>query len=138
MINKIISAIADDIKSKFGNIKIYTEKVKQGYESPCFSIICKRADSGIYRGSRYRMTAEIEIHYYNNKQRENCNDTMLSLFDIINYVNLDGFPIRACQMSMETDSDCCIFKAGYDFFYYTENNEEKELMGEYKDKIKIG
>lgn len=134
MINKIISAIADNIKLKFENINIYTEKVKQGFEKPCFSIICTNCQKNIYRGQRYRLNADIEIHYYSSS-RDDYNDVMLKLFDIINYIEVDSYSIRAVKMSMTQKEDCCLFAVGYDFFCYME--EEKEMMGEYMEKLNI-
>lgn len=135
MINKIIRAIADDIKSKYENINVYTQEVKQGFQRPCFSIICVNSENNIYRGQRYRMTCDIEIHYYNDREREDYNNVMLKLFDILNYVNVDSFPLRAVKMSMNTKEDYCLFNVTYDFFYYIE--EEKEIMGEYMEKLSV-
>lgn len=135
MINKIIKAIANDIKNKYENINVYTEEVKQGFERPCFSVICVSSENNIFRGQRYRMTADIEIHYYNDRKREDYNNVMLQLFDIINYVNVDNFPLRAVKMAMDTKDNYCLFNVTYDFFYYLE--EEKEIMGEYMEKLSV-
>lgn len=135
MINKIIKAIADSINDSFKNIKVYTEEVKQGFERPCFSIICSKIDNNIFRGERYKLDATIEIHYYNNRQRENYNDIMLKLFNIIGCVNVDNFPVRAIEMTAEKGEDYCVFNAGYSMFYYL--GEEKEVMGEYMEKLKL-
>ena len=135
MINKIIKAIADNIKSKYENINVYTQEVKQGFEKPCFSIICVTSENNIFRGQRYRMTADIEIHYYNGRKREDYNNIMLQLFDIINYVNIDGFSLRPVKMAINIKEDYCLFNAAYDFFYYLK--EDKEFMGEHKERLNI-
>lgn len=138
MINKIILAIAENIKKNFEDTKIYTEEVKQGFEKPCFSIICNKIDNNLYRGQRYRLKADIEIHYYNDNNRENYNDVMLQLFDIINYVNVDNFPIRAVNMAMTITDDYYCFNVSYDFFYYMKNVEDEvKMMGEYTEKLNI-
>ncbi len=135
MINKIINAIADGINDSFKNIKIYTEEVKQGFERPCFSIICTDIDSGIYLGKRHRMKANIEIHYYNDKKRENYNNVMLEVFNVIEKLNVDNFPIRAIKMTVKKSDTYCIFNASYDFFYYIE--EKADIMGSFTRKFTI-
>ncbi len=135
MINKIINAIADGINDSFKNIKIYTEEVKQGFERPCFSIICTDIDSGIYLGKRHRMKANIEIHYYNDKKRENYNNVMLEVFNVIEKLNVDNFPIRAIKMAVKKSDTYCIFNASYDFFYYIE--EKTDIMGSFTRKFTI-
>ena len=135
MINKIINAIADGINDSFKNIKIYTEEVKQGFERPCFSIICTDIDSGIYLGKRHRMKANIEIHYYNDKKRENYNNVMLEIFNVIEKLNVDNFPIRAIKMAVKKNDTYCIFNASYDFFYYIE--EKADIMGSFTRKFTI-
>lgn len=135
MINKIIEAIADHIKKRFENINVYTEKVKQGFESPCFSIICSSWEKNLYRGHRYRLQTDIEVHYYNGKERENYNDIMTEIFEVINYIKLDDCCLRPIKMKADTGEDYCIFTAGYDFFCY--EKEEKEMMGEYMEKISV-
>ena len=135
MINKIINAIADGINDSFKNIKIYTEEVKQGFERPCFSIICTDIDSGIYLGKRHRMKANIEIHYYNDKKRENYNNVMLEVFNVIEKLNVDNFPIRAIKMAVKKNDTYCIFNASYDFFYYIE--EKADIMRSFTRKFTI-
>ncbi len=135
MINKIINAIADGINDSFKNIKIYTEEVKQGFERPCFSIICTDIDSGIYLGKRHRMKANIKIHYYNDKKRENYNNVMLEVFNVIEKLNVDNFPIRAIKMAVKKNDTYCIFNASYDFFYYIE--EKADIMGSFTRKFTI-
>lgn len=129
MINKIINAIANGINDSFKNIKIYTEEVKQGFEKPCFSIICTDIESNIYLGKRHRMKANVEIHYYNDKKRDYYNNVMLEVFNIIEKINVDNFPIRAIKMSVKKSDTYCLFNASYDFFYYVEESEE--IMGSF-------
>lgn len=134
MINKIIKAAADNIKEYFEDINVYTEEVKQGFEKPCFSIICSAAQSNLFRGQRYRMKADIEIHYYSDTREDN-NNVMLQLFEILDCINVDDFPLRAVKKEMIYKDDYYLLKLGFDFFYYIK--EETELMGEYMEKLNI-
>ena len=61
MIKDIINGIARRLAEEFGDIKIYSEKVEQGFAKPCFAINCESIDNHLYRGRRYRTDNNIDI-----------------------------------------------------------------------------
>lgn len=137
MINKIILASAERIKALYKDIRIYTEEVEQGFNMPCFSIILRELGSEVFRGRRHRLKAEIEVHYYNGKKRENYNDIITGLVNALEYIKVDSFPLRPVNISAKTESDSVCLKLLFDFFYITDEKEDTELMGEYNEKITV-
>ncbi len=130
MIKDIIEAIAVKLAREFGDITVYSEKVEQGFKSPCFSINCESINNQLYRGKRYRTENNIDIHYYSGTadEREDNNDVMTRLFKCLEYIDIPGSVLRGENMKMEIQEDHCSFKVSYCCFYFTE--EDYELMGE--------
>lgn len=136
MIDKLIKGIASDIKKEFENTVVYTEKVKQGFKEPCFSLECVKSGIQLFRDERYRMTCEIHLHYYDNRKRESYTDMACSLFGILNYTVAEGMTIRPISIEMNSEEDYCLFKLKYDFFCFIDNKDENVLMQEVTIKNK--
>lgn len=136
MIKDIIKGIARKLADEFGDIKIYTEKVEQGFTKPCFSINCESIDNHLYRGRRYRTDNNMDIHYYSGSDdaREDTDDIMSRLFKCLQYINIPGSVLRGENMKMEVKEDYCSFKVNYGCFYFVEDKYESDLMGELKLK----
>ena len=137
MINKIIAAIAENINACFKDIRIYTEEVKQGFKTPCFSIILRELGSEIYRGRRRRMNAEAEIHYFNGRKRENYNSLTAELMTALEYIYIDGLPVRPLKISAKAGEDRLYITLSFDIFYTTDDEESPDMMGEYSETTKI-
>ena len=129
MIKDIINGIARKLAAEFKDIKIYSEKVEQGFAKPCFAINCESIDNHLYRGRRYRTDNNIDIHYYSDT-REDVNDVMSRLFRCLEYINIPGSVLRGENMKMEVKEDYCSFKVSYGCFYFVEDKYESDLMGE--------
>ncbi len=137
MINKIVTGIAEKLSACFKDIRIYTEEVEQGFKTPCFSIILRELGAEIYRGRRRRLKAEAEIHYYNGRKRENYNSMTAELMTALEYINIDGFPVRPIGLKAKTGDDSMYITLSFDLFYTTEDDENPEMMGEYSEKTRI-
>ena len=127
MINKIVTGIAEKLSACFKDIRIYTEEVEQGFKTPCFSIILRELGAEIYRGRRRRLKAEAEIH----------NSMTAELMTALEYINIDGFPVRPIGLKAKTGDDSMYITLSFDLFYTTEDDENPEMMGEYSEKTRI-
>lgn len=129
MINSIIEAISINLDAEFG-YETHMEEIKQGLTEPCFFISCLNPATELFLGKRYFRTNQFCIQYFpesdDDTQRE-CNDVAERLVWTLEYITLDGDPIRGTAMKYEVVDGVLHFFANYDCFIYLV--EEKTAMG---------
>lgn len=142
MINKIIDGISIAINAEFGDeYEIYTESVKQGFEEPCFSILCLKPSINQFLGKRYFRTSQFCIHYFPNtdEPKSECYSVKERLFNALELITVDSDLIRGSEIHSEVVDDVLSFFVNYDFFVSKET-EETALMTEcdFKTDVKEG
>lgn len=139
MINKIIDGISIAINAEFGDeYEIYTESVKQGFQEPCFSILCLNPSINQFLGKRYFRTSQFCIHYFpkSDEPKAECFSVKERLFNALELVTVNGDLIRGSEIHSELVDDVLSFFVNYDFFVDKET-EETELMTEYDYKTDV-
>lgn len=125
-IQKLIDAIAEALFQEFGSdYDIYTEKVEQGLEEPCFLIRCLNPTKNVYLGGVYKRTNQFVIQYITSasEANEDCNSVMERLFECLEYVILDDQPIHGMDLNGKITDGILNFKANYDGFVLKKQNE---------------
>lgn len=81
MVNNLKSLIILQIKSVFGNVKVYDEPVKQGLKTPAFQLLFINSHGQRLLGKNHSRTCTINVNYYPNTDdiRNEC-DTVLEVF----------------------------------------------------------
>ena len=144
MINKIIDGISIAINAEFGDeYEIYTESVKQGFQEPCFSILCLYLSINQFLGMRYVRTSQFCIHYFpkSDEPKAECFSVKERLFNALELITVDGDLIRGTEIHSEPADvdDVLSFFVNYNFFVNKET-EAPEVMAEvdFKTDVKEG
>ena len=132
MINKIIDGISVAIHSEFGdNYEIYTESVEQGLKEPCFSIVALPFTNEQFLEKKYFITNQFCIHYFpsSDESRNESFIVMGRLFDVLEYITVDGDLTRGTGMKAEFVDGVLNFFVNYDMFV-RKNIESEPVMEE--------
>lgn len=138
MINEIIDGISEAIYEDFGDgYNIYTEEVEQGLEKPCFSIVCVKPTSNLYRGRRHQIVNLFCIYYFSSTSDTTAESMAVvdRLYDCLEYIKVDGDLTRGTNMRAEVaELNTWAFFVEYDMFVIKteeiDNMEELELEEE--------
>lgn len=125
-IQNLIDAIAEALFQQFGSgYEIYTEKVEQGLQEPCFMIRCVSPTKNLYLGTVYKRTNQFVIQYIpsTTDAYEECVSVMEKLFDCLENVTLSGKPIHGMDLNGEITDGILNFKVNYDGFVLKEQDE---------------
>jgi hypothetical protein len=141
MINRLVDGICKALASEFGeDVRIYTEKVEQGFTRPALFAEVVKSELELFRGDRYYLQTELNISYYPKRQgrNEDMCDVALRLSEALDVIELDGEPLRRTGASQLIEGDRVVSNAHYDFFvrYKPDNEDNTELMWEDKLIIK--
>lgn len=138
-IKELIDAIASALFQEFGSdYKIYTEKVEQGLEEPCFLIRCLSPTKNVFLGRCYKRTNQFAVQYFPSTVDviEECHSVLERLFECLQDVILSGKPIHGKELNGEIADGILTFTVNYDgFVLKTEEQyimEDLELLTEAK------
>lgn len=140
MTNEIISAISCALYEEFGkNYKIYKEQVKQGFQTPCFSIVCISSSTQKGLGNRYIKKNHFCIHYFSDsdKFRYECQDVYERLESCLEYVSVEGDLVRGVNIRAEEISKDGILHVFVDYDIPILKVEQVERMGTMKAEVKV-
>lgn len=130
MINSIIEAISINLDAEFG-YETHMEEIKQDLVEPCFFISCLNPTTELFLGKRYFRQNQFVIQYFpesEHKQWE-CNAVAERLVWLLEYITLDGDPVRGTAMKYEVIDGVLNFFVNYDCFVYrVEENTPMEVM----------
>lgn len=105
MVNEIKDALSIRLKQSFGDdYEIYSKKVKQGLEVPCFLISILSQSKTQIIGNRYYLEVSCDVHYFPSVEGDNdeLDDVGSILFDDLEYITmLNGDQLRGTKMSYE-------------------------------------
>lgn len=143
MVNKIITGISQKIDSIFNSIsenyEIYTEKIEQDLQEPCFFITLLNLDQSQIVGNRYSRTQPFDIHYF--PKVESSNIEMLEVTEILlnslEYITIDEGLIRGTKMHAEVVNGVLHFFVNYDM-HVIKTITKEESMGDITITQKIG
>ncbi len=131
MINSIIKGITNAIYKKFGDdYDIYTEKVEQGLEEPCFFIYCINPNKDIFLGCRMKQNYQFVVQYIPkgpNKKME-INSVFEELNDAVRFIDVGNDKMMATSISSNISDEVLTLSVTYTFFSY--EKQEGDLMDE--------
>ena len=139
MINKIIDGISISLNNEFTDAyEIYTESIEQGFEEPCFCILCLNPTVTQFLGKRYFRTNQFCIHYFpsSDEKRSECNAIMERMVGALEYITVDGDLIRGTEMHCEFVDGVLSFFVNYDMFVY-KNVVTEESMGSFEHNTNV-
>jgi len=132
LINDIVSGISQKLHETFGGgFEIYKEQVKQGLNPPCFKISCVNSTVSHITGDRYHMANLFSVVYFPKNAlalEAECRDMQVTLFDKLEYVFVDGCPIRGTGMGGQLVDGSLVFTVNYNLFVKKIDKEQREPM----------
>jgi hypothetical protein len=135
MINEIIAAISAALDAEFGDeYEIYMEEIKQDLKEPCFFAQCINPTTKLFRGERYFQSNPCCIQYFPKSeeiQRE-CNEVAERMTWCLEYITVDGDPMRGTQMHAAVVDGNLNFFVNYDCFLY-----RKKVPGEAMETVGV-
>ena len=138
-IQNLINAIAEALFQEFGSgYEIYTEKVEQGLNEPCFLIRCLNPTKNIFLGRCYKRTNQFGIQYIPSTEdaNEECASVLERLFECLENVILHGKPVHGAELHGEITDGILTFMVNYDGFVLKDEQqhimEELEILTEAK------
>ena len=129
-IKELTDAIAEALIQEFGSdYEIYTEKVEQGLETPCFLIRCLNPTKNVYLGLCYKRTNQFSVQYIpsTSETNEECASVLEKLYECLEDVYLHGKPIHGMNLHGEITDGILTFTVNYDGFVLKVHAEETEM-----------
>ncbi len=132
ILGEIVAGISRAINSEFGDkYKIYAESVEQGLEEPCFFIQSLTNDFKQELGNRYYWENLFCIQFFpedlHNPSGE-CCDVSQRLFLCLEYIMIDGKPLRGIKMNCKIIDEVLNFFVNYNVFVHKGENENQPKM----------
>ena len=131
MIKQIIDGICIAINHVFGDsYEIYTESVEQGFQEPCFSILCLNPTINQKLGKRQFRINQFCIHYFpksTNDARNECIEVAERLIDTLEYINVDDDLTRGNGMHYEIIDGVLSFFINYDLFMTIKTDDDNAM-----------
>ena len=132
----IVESVCRNIKEEFGDIPVYTERVVQGLEEPCFFVYMEESIYTRFFGERFFMQNKVAVKYFAKYQTENssCASVVERLCMILEQIECDGI-IRGTKPQCDIKEGILNFEIYYNFFVKKkEKPEDTELMQSMKLK----
>lgn len=131
--NAVRKAVIATIKQSFPDMDVYGEEISQGFQEPCFFVKLFPASQKQIMDNRYQRYHAFDIHYFpiiddENYVNDDMHDMAEQLYQILEYINVNGDQCRGTKMEYEIVDGVLHFFVHYNFFVYKER--EKEYMEE--------
>jgi hypothetical protein len=126
--NSISDGISEALYMAFGNgCEIYTNRVKQGFKPPCFSVSCVEQAITPYPGGRYHKNSLYSVVYTPENVIEADDECMAvsgSLFNALEYINTGSALLRGTGMSGRIVDGVLVFTINYNAYFRTADGGE--------------
>lgn len=127
-IQNIIDGIAEALFQEFGsNYEIYTTKVEQGLNEPCFLVRCLNPTKNRSIGVRHLRTNQFAVQYFPADHSDpvgECYFALERLFDCLRDVVVLGKPVHGADLNGEIVDGVLTFTVNYDAFVFEQIESE--------------
>lgn len=129
MLSRVVSAISNTLEKTFPEVEIYVNKIKQGFEEPCFFIDLLNPGEKQIIGNRYLRSYLFDIVYFpKKKSSEEIFEVLDKLYSVLEYIELDDSTlIRGIDRNSRGEDKVLHFFVTYEMFIY-KLDEEKPKM----------
>ncbi len=125
MVNALINAIAKAIKKEFSQCNLYTEQLEQGFESPCFFILCISHKEHDRLAVRFLAEHTFCISYFPQKGKQECWEVQSKLNRLLEQIKLDNGFVRGTNRKGEIHDNVLHFFVDYDFYMRKEKQPDE-------------
>lgn len=128
-LNDVLDAISVKINEIFGNkYTIYSNEIKQGFQTPCFYIKVLPESRTKKLGPRYQMNTSFVIHTFLDEPTvEELNDIGHQLYQL-EEININDNVVIGTGMRTEIVDNVLEFFIDYNFFVFTESIQTEVMV----------
>ena len=129
MIKDILKGITDAIYSEFGDgYEIYTERVEQGLQEPCFFVILLNPTNRVFLSNRRRLTNLFSIQYFpsTNTPKIECAEVFERLVPVLDCITVGDDLVNGSNMEVVID-DVMTITVNYDLFTINKETVEDQM-----------
>ncbi|MBS6396674.1 MAG: hypothetical protein KH452_05935 [Clostridiales bacterium] len=122
MIQEIIDGICLAVDEEFNGLEqsyeIHTESLEQGFDGPCFFVLCIGQESEAQLAQRYRRAHSFGIHYFPDSEepRAECLKVAERLFGCLELIRAGDSLIRGTDMESRIEEKVLIFTVDFNVF----------------------
>ena len=128
MVNQLMMAIARAMKSEFPQCNIFTEKLEQGFESPCFFVLCISQKEHDKFDRRFWAEHTFCISYFPQHGNQECWEVQSKLHRLLEFIALDdGSLVRGTNRKGEIHDGVLHFFVDYDFYMKKQKPDEEYM-----------
>lgn len=128
-INDLKLGINKILRSKFSNIAVHDEDIKQGFEKPCFFISVLNSYQKKEFNRRYRKNICFDIHYFSYKENVNNEFSNIAdnLYEALEYVKINKNLYRANNMRHEVIDGVLHFFLNFNYHVFKRVEKESKM-----------
>lgn len=132
---EIIKGIVSALRAEYAKAQITSERMKQGFQAPCFFILFLSGDRKARLAKQYQSGYLFDIHYFPEGElpRRECAAIAESLYDLLELIPVGDGLLRGVNMHHEIVEDVLHFFVGYHVGLVKE--KEKNVMGDLKKVV---
>lgn len=120
MLKKTIVGISKALHETFKKAyAIHIDNIEQDLNTPCFKITSLNPSQEQRLGKRYERFQPFDIIYFPNNEKEctcECMEVTEKLFDVLEYISIDGDLVRGINMSAEIQDGILHFFVDFNMF----------------------
>lgn len=127
----IKDGIADKLTAAYPDVPVSVESIQQGFTEPCFFISMIAVNTELDMNNRYRRNYLMNIKYFpsvSQNSNQEIEAVEESLYQILEYIEVDGDLVRGFDMSAEKADGVLVFVIRYPIRTYMP--KEKPIMKE--------
>ena len=137
--DNIVYGVTKAIDAYFGgNVKIYTDAVKQGFQKPCFIVLTEKSEIKRMSIGRFLKTQTIKVIYYpeSMSERDEMEETAFKLSGAVRRIKWQGDSYEGRNMRWDEDNEKLTFLADFQTVLYwdptldyaDEDEDDSDLM----------
>lgn len=130
MVNDILDGITNALHDEFGDtFSIYTEKVKQGLQVPCFFVSCISPKDERWLGNRRKLTNQFTVQYLpgTDEPKRECNAVSERLVCALEYIQLSSGCLGGTNMQPAITDDVLTMSVNYNLYAYMQTDIEPTM-----------
>lgn len=140
MTEKLIAAVSEKIYDLFdGKYRVYTEKVRQNLEKPCFFTEIEEVEKVNLLGGRFFLRAKVKLLFEDCSETANYTAESMTgeLFNALNFVKTDSVTLFGRKIKCKKSDSGFEMSVYYDLGIEEVKEDETAFMGQISVKENV-
>ena len=136
ILTDIKNAIIKNLHNAFSGFEIYSSPTEQGVQAPCFFITWKETKELQDFGKFYFRIYTFDIDYFPPLDGSmNDEEISESLFDVLEWIKIDKYPIRCISSSADAKLIPFTFTVSYKIRVTKKENSQNQIIERLEQNI---